>query len=321
MKWDGGELAQRVRPLQRVGVYVPGGYTVYPSSLLMNVIPAQIAGVKEIVAVTPPRDSLDPLVAYTLDYLKVDEVYRVGGAQAVAALACGTKTIRRVDKIVGPGNLYVALAKKMVYGMVDIDMVAGPSEVVIVADDSVSPRIVAADMLAQAEHGTGDETALCITEDVRFAREIRRCVKELIRESPVKTVFSGLSSTALCVFVTDSRRESIHLSDEIAPEHLQLMTRTANSDLKSVQNAAAVFLGKYSPVVLGDYSVGTNHVLPTGGAARFASPLGVDDFVKRMSVARCTRKGFDEIAQTAQVLATAENFIHHAMSITCRKKC
>lgn len=313
-----GTLRQIVKPLNRVGVYIPGGYTVYPSTVLMNVIPAKIAGVKEIVAVTPPRDELNPGIAYALHYLKVNEIYRIGGAQAVGALAYGTKTIAPVDKIVGPGNSYVATAKRLVYGTVDIDSVAGPSEVVIVADSSADPILVALDLLAQAEHGSGDETAVCIVESKKLAEKIALATEAEIEKSPVKSTLRKLPSHAITVFVTSSRKESMALSDSIAPEHLQIMTSTAEKDLKLVNNAAAVFLGMQTPVALGDYFIGTNHVLPTGGAARFASPLGVESFLKRISVAQASRRGLQSAAEHVPIFARYEAFVHHAMSVERR---
>ena len=313
-----GTLSQIYRPLRRVAVYVPGGHTVYPSSVLMNVIPARIAGVEEIVVVTPPRGRLDPGIAYAFKLCAVTEAYRVGGAQAIAALAYGTKTIKPVDKIVGPGNAYVAAAKRQVYGTVDIDSVAGPSEVVICADGSVSPEWVALDLLAQAEHGSGDEFAVCITEDPFFARAIASATEKAIDASPVRETLLKLPASAITVFHTGSRSESIAIVNAFAPEHLQIMTKTAAQDLKYIRNAAAIFLGRYTPVALGDYFIGTNHVLPTGGAARFASPLGVESFMKRMSVAKVGAAGLKKTAPYVSTFARAEKFVHHAMSVEQR---
>lgn len=315
-----GTLSQIVRPLRRVGVYIPGGYTMYPSSVLMNVIPAQIAGVEEIVAVTPPRETLDPAIAFVLHWLKVAEVYQIGGSQAIGALAYGTKSIKPVDKIVGPGNSYVAMAKKMVYGIVDIDSVAGPSEVVVLADNSVDPSWVALDLLSQAEHGSGDETAVCVTENLRYAQRIQNALIREIEASPVREVFSRLSSYAISLFVAGSRDESIEFINRLAPEHLQIMTRSYRRDVKRIRNAAAIFCGPYTPVALGDYFIGTNHVLPTGSAARYASPLGVDSFLKRCSVAEITRKGLMKAAPHVSRFARAEHFLHHALSVERRIK-
>lgn len=318
LKTSEGTLYQRVKPLKRVGVYVPGGYTVYPSSVLMNVIPAQIAGVKEIVAVTPPHDELHPLIAYALSLLKVEEVYQIGGAQAVGALAYGTKSVPAVEKIVGPGNSYVAIAKKLVYGTVDIDSVAGPSEVAILADESVDPSWVALDLLSQAEHGSGDEIAICITEQQSYAENIKTCLLQEIEQSPVRKVFEQLQPDAILILLCQTREQSIEYVNRIAPEHLQIMTKTAKKDLEKIDNAAAIFVGPYTPVALGDYYVGTNHVLPTGAAARYASGLGVDSFLKRISVAHITKPGINSAAKHVSQFARAENFIHHALSVERR---
>ena len=282
----GGSLQQVVRPLNRVAVYIPGGHTVYPSSVLMNVIPAKIAGVPQIVAVTPPRRGMDPGIAYALKTCGVTEIYRIGGAQAIAALAYGTKSIPAVDKVVGPGNAYVQTAKRVLYGVIDIDSVAGPSEVVIMADRSAKATWVALDLLAQAEHGSGDEMAVCVTEDPGFAREIAAETMSQVRISEVRATLEKLPKNAITIVVAKSRDESIEFVNRIAPEHLQIMTASCARDVKKIRNAAAVFLGQFTPVALGDYFIGTNHVLPTGGAARFWSPLGVDSFLKRMSVHR-----------------------------------
>ncbi|MDR2592666.1 MAG: histidinol dehydrogenase [Chitinispirillales bacterium] len=314
-----GEIRQAVRPLNRVGLYIPGGRTVYPSSVLMNVVPAQSAGVKEIVAVTPPqKDGLDAGVAFALNLLGITEVYQAGGAQAVAALAYGTETITPVDKIVGPGNAYVAAAKRLVYGKVDIDCVAGPSEVVIVADKSADSRLVALDLLAQAEHGTGDEIAVCIVESKILAAKIAAAVTKEINASPSKADFMKLPPHAITIFVTTSRAESLELCDTIAPEHLQLMTETANDDAWHVANAAAIFIGSDTPTALGDYFIGTNHVLPTGGTARFASPLGVESFQKRISIAKVSLKGLKSAMDIVPTFARAEAFHHHALSVEAR---
>lgn len=319
LKTGEGTLSQLIIPLNRVGLYIPGGKTIYPSSVLMDAIPAMVAGVKEIVAVTPPREKLDPGIAFALQLLGIKEVYRVGGAQAIGALAHGTKSIKSVDKIVGPGNNFVAAAKKLVYGKVDIDSIAGPSEVVIIADNSVDPTWVALDLLAQAEHGSGDELAICITEDSEFAKEISNTIVKEINQSPFKERFLSLPEYAISILTSKSRDESIQVANEIGPEHLQIMTKSYKKDVTQIRNAAAIFLGKYTPVALGDYFIGTNHVLPTGGAARFASPLGVDSFVKRISVAEITSKGLDFSAPYVSTFARAENFIHHALSVERRE--
>jgi len=313
-----GTLRQIVRPIERVAVYVPGGHTVYPSSVLMNAIPALIARVPEIVVVTPPRGGLDPVIAFALKLCNIKEAYRMGGAQAVAALAFGTESIRPVDKIVGPGNAWVQTAKRLVYGTVDIDSIAGPSEVVILADDSAPAGWVALDLLAQAEHGSGDEISVCVTENRALAGKIAAATAAEIDASPVRETLARLPATAITIFHAASRSDSIAIVNALAPEHLQIMTRSAEQDLRRVKNAAAVFLGPYAPATLGDYFIGTNHVLPTGGAARFASPLGVESFTKRMSVARVSKSGLLKAAPHVSVFARAEKFVHHAMSVEKR---
>ncbi len=314
-----GTLSQIVLPLQRVGLYVPGGYTVYPSTVLMNGIPAQIAGVEEIVAVTPCRDGyLAPALAFVFDLLDIKEVYQIGGSQAVAALAYGTESVPAVDKIVGPGNSYVATAKKMVYGTVDIDSIAGPSEVAILADNSANPEWVALDLLSQAEHGSGDETAVLVTEDRAFAESVVAALHREIDNSPVTSVFEGLSDDAITVFIAEDRDESIKFVNKLGPEHLEIQTETYKDDLKKIRNAAAIFLGYHTPVAMGDYFVGTNHVLPTAAASRYASPLGVDSFIKRISVAEVTAEGLAGCADHVSRFARSENFVHHAMSVERR---
>jgi histidinol dehydrogenase len=287
----------------------------------MNAIPAQIAGVPEIVVVTPCNDILDPAIAFALNLLGINEAYCIGGCQAIAALAYGTKSVPAVDKIVGPGNAYVATAKKLVYGTVDIDSIAGPSEVAIIADSSTPARWVALDMLAQAEHGSGDETAVCVTEDAGYAQKIAECLAQEMANSPKRDVFSRLRPGALSVFVTQSRNQSIAFVNSLAPEHLEILTAEANKDALLVENCGAVFVGKFTPVALGDYFIGTNHVLPTGGSARFASGLGVLDFCKRISVAETDKRGLEKAAGHVSRFARAERFIHHAMSVEERVAC
>jgi histidinol dehydrogenase len=316
-----GELRQAVKALNRVGVYIPGGQAVYPSSVLMNIVPAQCAGVKEIAAVTPPQDGgIDPGVAYALNYLGIEEVYQSGGAQAIAALAYGTETIAPVDKIVGPGNAYVAAAKRLVFGKVDIDCIAGPSELVIIADKTAPLEFVALDLLAQAEHGAGGEIAVCIVESKMLAAKIAAAITKEIKASPSRDIFMKLPPYALTVFVTASREDSLKLCDELAPEHLQVMTETANDDAWHVSNAAAIFIGTDTPAALGDYFIGTNHVLPTGGTARFASPLGVESFQKRVSLAKVSQKGLKAAMDVVPAFASAEGFACHAMSVAARTK-
>ena len=313
-------LGQAIRPLKRVGAYIPGGKAAYPSTVLMNVIPAQVAGVKEIAVCVPmPEGYLNPYVMAAMEMLGVNEVYRIGGAQAVAALAYGTSSIPKVDKIVGPGNIYVATAKKMVFGIVDIDMVAGPSEILIIADSSAQPAFVAADMLSQAEH---DElaSAVLITDSRTLAaavsEEITVRVKQLKRKEIAKASLSNYGG----IFVTRNIREAVALSNTIAPEHLEVMTRKPLDVMPLIENAGAVFLGPWSPEALGDYSAGPNHTLPTGGTARFSSPLGVYDFYKRSSVLGFTREGFLRLANIVEAIADIEGLEAHGNTIRVRRE-
>ncbi len=317
---DEARLSQILRPIERAGIYIPGGHTVYPSSVLMNVIPAMIAGVSSIAAVTPFKGELDPGIAFALKELGVSEFYRVGGAQAIAALAYGTESIKGVDKIVGPGGAYVAEAKRLVYGRVDIDSIAGPSEVAVIADTTANPLYIALDMLSQAEHGSGSETSVLVTESLRVAERVKAELINEIEKSRVREVFERLKPGALKLIVTRSRKETIEKVNEIAPEHLEIMTKSPEKDLQGIKNAGAVFLGDYTPVALGDYFIGTNHVLPTNRAARYASPLGVDDFQKRISVACADYRGLKRAAPHVQRFAEAESFIHHSLSVSRRLK-
>jgi len=318
-KEDGVKLSLRFTPIERVGLYVPGGAAAYPSSIVMNAVPAQVAGVPRIVVATPPgRFRENPYVAAALVELGLTEVYAVGGAQAVAALAYGTGSIPRVDKIVGPGNMYVAVAKKQVYGQVDIDMIAGPSEIVVVADETADPDYVAADLLSQAEHGSGMEMALLLTTSRETAEKVRRSlyvqVEELSRAGDVKEV---LDRNALVV--VDSLDAAAEAVNRIAPEHLELMVREPRRLLGRIRNAGAVFLGEYSPEPISDYYAGPNHVLPTSGTARYASPLGVYDFQKCTSVVEYTREAVAKCAGKIDILARSEGFEAHARSVMIRK--
>jgi histidinol dehydrogenase len=316
----GVTLEMQWQPLDSVGVYVPGGLVAYFSSVYMNVIPAQVAGVERIVTVTPPRFfDQSPAVAATLVELGVEEVYTIGGIQAVAALAYGTESIRRVDKIVGPGNQYVAEAKRQVFGPVDIDMFGGPSEIVVVGDDTADPAFVAADMLSQAEHGSGEEIAVLVTTSRDLAEqvdaELERQLDLLTRDEHARKV---IARTPL-VIVGDLD-EAADLVNRIAPEHLELMTAEPRALLAKIRHAGAVFLGRYTPEPLSDYYSGTNHVLPTAGTARYASPLGVYDCGKWRSVAEYDRDAVRRVADTVDLLATREDFEAHARAVTIRKE-
>lgn len=314
-------LGQMIRPLDNVGIYVPGGTACYPSSVLMNAIPAKVAGVKRIVMITPPsKGNILPEVLVAAAEAGVDEIYRVGGAQGIAALAYGTNAIPRVDKVVGPGNIYVALAKKLVFGDVGVDMVAGPSEVLIIADDGANPAFIAADMLAQAEH---DAMACCIlvTDSEKIIAEVETEVEMQLMKLPRgDTARQSLEDYGALILVGDMQ-EACELANSIAPEHLGLMVREPLALLGKVRNAGAVFLGDYSPEALGDYLAGPNHVLPTGGTARYASPLGVEQFVKRTGLVYYTRDALKKAAGDIAVLAEAEGLFAHrrAVEVRCQK--
>lgn len=312
-------LGQLIRPIERVGVYIPGGKASYPSTVLMNVIPAQVAGVKEIALCVPaPKDEINPYVMAAIKLLGVKEVYRIGGAQAVGAMAYGTKTIKKVDKIVGPGNIYVATAKKMVFGVVDIDMIAGPSEIIIIADNSANPSFIAADLLGQAEH---DEFAssILITDSKRIAvavdKEIEKQLAGLIRKEIARKSIDNYGA----IIITKDIKDSVELSNHIAPEHLEVMTKKPTDVLPMIKNAGAIFLGEWTPEALGDYSAGPNHTLPTGGTARFSSPLGVYDFVKRSSLLSFKKEGFAKLARAVKIIAEAEGLEAHKKTIKIRE--
>jgi histidinol dehydrogenase len=308
-----------VRPLDRVGIYVPGGMGAYPSSVLMNAIPARVAGVREIVMVSPPSKSGDHgAVLAAAAIAGVDEVYRIGGAQAIAALAYGTKTIAPVDKIVGPGNAWVQAAKRMVYGVTDIDKMAGPSEVLIIADEHANAEWVAADLIAQAEHGSGDESAVLITPSRQLALAVDAAIDRALADLPrAKTVATVLAKRGAAILVKDLE-EAFALANRIAPEHLELDIEDPARWLKLVKSAGAVFVGALSPAPLGDYLAGPNHVLPTGGSARFASPLGAYDFLKRTSIIEASPDALKALGPEVARLARMEGFEGHARAMEAR---
>ncbi len=316
---SGMRLGQMVQPMRRVGIYVPGGLGAYPSSVLMNAIPAKVAGVAEIVMVSPPSAEGERLaVLAAAEIAGVDEFYRVGGAQAVAALAYGTDTIKPVDKIVGPGNAFVQAAKRLVYGAVDIDKMAGPSEVVVIADDHAHPEWIAADLIAQAEHGSGDETAMLLTTSARIAERVAEAVEAALKSLPrARQVENALAKRGAMVIVRDLD-EAFELANEIAPEHLELEVRNPSRWIGKVKAAGAVFLGPLTPAPLGDYLAGPNHVLPTGGAARFASPLGAYDFLKRTSIIEASRGAIAALGPVVAHLARMEGFEGHARAMELR---
>ena len=318
-KANGTKLGQKVTPLSKVGVYVPGGKAAYPSSVLMNVIPAKVAGVDEVIMVTPPgkdgKVNSNTLVA--AHEAGVDKIYKVGGAQAVGALAYGTESIPKVDKIVGPGNIFVALAKKAVFGYVSIDSIAGPSEVLVIADDSANPKYVAADLLSQAEH---DElaSAILLTDSEKSANEVSEWVEKFANELERSDIIKKSLDNYGYILLTESIDEACDMANEIASEHLELLTKDPFETMDKIKNAGAIFLGEYSSEPLGDYFAGPNHVLPTNGTAKFFSPLGVYDFQKKSSIIYYNEESLSEIKDDIQDFAKAEGLTAHANSIKVR---
>jgi histidinol dehydrogenase len=315
----GIELGQRITPLERVGLYVPGGTAAYPSSVVMNVVPAQVAGVERIIVTTPPRTlSESPAVSAALLALNVTEVYAVGGAQAIAALAFGTETVPRVDKITGPGNKYVAAAKKLVFGVVGIDAIAGPTEIVIIADETARAEFIAADLLAQAEHGD-DASAILITTSESLATAVAAEVERQLEALPRREIATASLREYGAIVVVETLAEGCEIVDEIAPEHVEIVTRDDQAVAAKIKHAGAIFFGSYTPEAVGDYLAGPNHVLPTGRTARFSSALGVYDFVKRTSLLRYSEEAFEKVSESVAVLAEAEGLGGHARSALLRK--
>lgn len=318
-KTDGSILGQKVTPLSRVGVYVPGGKAAYPSSVLMNVIPAKVAGVEQIVMVTPPgKDGkVNPNTLVAANEAGVDVIYKVGGAQAIAALAYGTDTIKKVDKIVGPGNIYVALAKKAVFGFVSIDSVAGPSEIMVIADESANPRYIAADLLSQAEH---DElaSAILVTTSKELADKVSEWVDIFANKLNRKDIIKKSLENYGYILVADTMEDVIDVANEIVSEHLEILTSNPFDTMTRIKNAGAIFLGEYSSEPLGDYFAGPNHVLPTNGTAKFFSPLSVDDFIKKSSIISYSREALAPLSDDIRKFAKAEGLTAHANSIRVR---
>lgn len=318
-KPDGSLLGQKVTPIARVGVYVPGGKAAYPSSVLMNVIPAKVAGVEEIVMVTPPgKDGkVNPNTLIAANEAGVDKIYKVGGAQAIGALAYGTESIKKVDKIVGPGNIFVALAKKAVFGFVSIDSIAGPSEILVLADETANPKYVAADLLSQAEH---DElaSAILVTTSEELANEVSKWVDKLVKELSRTEIMEKSLENYGYILVAETMDDAIDAANEIASEHLEILTKNPFDTMTRVKNAGAMFLGEYSSEPLGDYFAGPNHVLPTNGTAKFFSPLSVDDFIKKSSIISFSREALEPMSQDIQKFAKAEGLTAHANSIKVR---
>ena len=318
-KPDGSILGQKVTPLSRVGVYVPGGKAAYPSSVLMNVIPAKVAGVEQIVMVTPPgKDGkVNPNTLVAANEAGVDVIYKVGGAQAIAALAYGTESIAKVDKIVGPGNIYVALAKKAVFGYVSIDSVAGPSEILVLADETANPRYVAAALLSQAEH---DElaSAILVTTSEELANKVSEYVDMFVSKLKRKEILQKSLDNYGYILVTDTMQAAIDTANDIASEHLEIVTKNPFDTMTRIKNAGAIFLGENSSEPLGDYFAGPNHVLPTNGTAKFFSPLSVDDFIKKSSIISYSREALEPLSEDIQKFAKAEGLTAHANSIRVR---
>ncbi len=316
---EGEKLGQKFTPLSKVGVYVPGGKAAYPSSVIMNIVPAKVAGVEEVIMVTPAVNGyINPLVLAAAYICDVDKLIKIGGAQAIAALTYGTNLVPKVDKIVGPGNIYVALAKKSVFGQVGIDSIAGPSEILVIADESANPKYVAADLLGQAEH---DELAssVLVTTSKKLAMEVSKEVENFYATSSRKHILDeSLKSYCRALIVSDMK-EAIALSNEIAPEHLEVCVDNAFDYLDDIKNAGAIFLGHYTPEALGDYMAGPNHVLPTVKTSRFFSPLGVDDFIKKSSIINFTKDALLDLADEVIDFANEEGLEMHALSVKVRK--
>jgi len=315
---NGTLLGQRVTPLERVGIYVPGGKAVYPSTVLMNAIPAKVAGVKEIIMATPPsKNGINSYVLAAAKIAGVDKIYKVGGAQAVAAMAYGTESIPKVDKIVGPGNIYVATAKRLVFGVVDIDMVAGPSEILIINDGTGAPSWIAADLLSQAEH---DELAsgILLTTSTKMAEAVAREVEKQLRELKREAIARVSIERYGAIIITKNLAEAADIANRIAPEHLELFVKKPFELLKKIKNAGAIFLGPNTPEPIGDYMAGPNHTLPTGGTARFSSPLGTEDFIKRSNVLSFSKKGVEKLGKSVVRFTEMEGLGAHGRSVVIR---
>jgi histidinol dehydrogenase len=318
MREKGIRLGQMIRPLDRVGIYVPGGKAAYPSTVLMAALPARVAGVQEILMVTPPRkEGISPSVLVAADLAGVDQIYRIGGIQAIAALAFGTPSVPRVDKIIGPGNRFVAAAKRLVFGVVDIDMVAGPSEIVVISDEKTPPSYVAADLISQAEH---DEMALAvlITASERFGKRVLEEVKRRLVSHPRRKIAEASLKRRGAILVVRNLSQAVEVANRIAPEHLELAVSTPSSLLKRVRHAGSVFLGPYTPEAIGDYMAGSNHILPTGATARFFSPLGVEDFVKRTNVIGFTKSALEPFEQDMRRFTEWEGLEGHYEAVQVR---
>ena len=318
-KPDGTILGMKITPIAKSGVYVPGGKAAYPSSVLMNVIPAKVAGVDEIIMTTPPgaNGKVNPGTLVAADIAGVDTIYKVGGAQAIAAMAFGTESIPKVDKISGPGNIYVALAKKAVYGHVSIDSIAGPSEILVLADETANPRYVAADLLSQAEH---DElaSAILITTSKELSDKVSDQVDVFVSELPRSQIMQSSLDNYGYILVAENMEDAIDAANEIASEHLEILTKNPFETMTKIRNAGAIFLGEYSSEPLGDYFAGPNHILPTNGTAKFFSPVNVDDFIKKSSIISYSREALEKVHKDIELFAESEGLTAHANSIKVR---
>lgn len=318
-KPDGSILGQRISPLESVGTYVPGGKAAYPSSVLMNIIPAKVAGVSKVAMTTPPNadGKINAGTIVAADIAGADEIYKCGGAQAIAALAFGTESVPKVDKITGPGNIYVALAKKAVYGNVGIDSIAGPSEIIVLADKSANPRYVAADLLSQAEH---DElaSAILVTDSMELAKKVSDEVEEFTKVLSREDIIRASLDNFGYIIVADNMSDAIDTVNAIAGEHLEILTENPFDTMTKIKNAGAMFLGEYSSEPLGDYFAGPNHILPTNGTSRFFSPLGVDDFIKKSSIIAYSKEGLEKVHKEIELFATNEGLTAHANSVRVR---
>jgi len=318
-KEKGVILGQIVRGLENVGIYVPGGTAAYPSTVIMNAVPAKVAGVKNLIMVTPPLadGSVNPHILVAADIAGVDKIYKVGGAQAIAGLAFGTETISKVDKIVGPGNIYVAMAKRSVFGYVDIDMIAGPSEILIIADEDANGKFIAADLMSQAEHDVL-ASAMLITTSRELAEKVTKEIEIQIKGMSRKDIIKKSIEKYGVILIVENVNEAIDLANKIAPEHLEIMLKNPLDYLGEIKNAGSIFLGQYSPEPLGDYIAGPNHVLPTSGTARFSSPLSVDDFIKKSSYIYYTKEALSEVADKVILLSEVEGLTAHGNSMKVR---
>ena len=313
-------LGSQWKPINSIGVYVPGGTATYPSSILMNSIPAKIAGVEKIAMVIPQKNTkLNPIIAKAAEIADIDKIYRIGGAHSIAALAWGTKSIEPVDKIVGPGNIYVTIAKKKIFGDVGIDMIAGPSEILVVSDKNNNPDWIAADLLSQAEHDINSRSIL-LTDDLTFAKKVTKSIDLILRDLPRSKIASKSWKNNGKIIVIKKISNSYKIINQLAPEHLELAIDAPEKILNKVYNAGSVFLGRYTPEAIGDYVAGPNHVLPTGRTARFSSGLGVIDFLKKITFTKCNKKSLHLLSNSAIKIAKAEGLDGHALSIDMRKK-